>query len=296
MRQNHTDNERKLLSRINDAEKEKVEALHLCEEMQRRLDDSTDRFRSQERSSESKLASALEQISKLQYELQQQQLISDSQIKALTDERHMSIQKLQSLGDENSRLSAELSGKCAAVVRLEDLNSEMQEKLSLTLNKLHGIMLDDSDSKESMLRLQREKAELASREQELVARLTMMDSSRHADHSVHNELKAVIARLEQEVIDVKRDRDSVFSELANSRQTISSLEMMCSTVRSESERIRTSLMEHVEQLDSRVKTLAEERDKLLASDREMKRKFEQSNELVMCVLQNLKVSFILLIP
>jgi len=83
------------------------------------------------------------------------------------------------------------------------------------------------------------------------------------------------------VIDVKRDRDSVFSELANSRQTISSLEMMCSTVRSESERIRTSLMEHVEQLDSRVKTLAEEREKLLTSERELKRKFEQSNELVM---------------
>jgi hypothetical protein len=281
MRQTHTDNERKLLTRINDAEKQKAESLQLCEEMRRRLDESSGRVQSLERSSESQLAIARERISQLEFDLQQQQSLSDLQIKSLSEERNVVLLKSQSLAEENSRLSSELLNRGAAVTRLEDLNREMQGQLSVTMNKLHSIMLEEGDAKDSMLRVQREKADLAAREQELVSRLTSLDSSRHAEHAVHNELKAVIGRLEQEVIDVKRDRDSVFSELANSRQTISSLEMMCSTVRSESERIRTSLMEHVEQLDSRVKTLAEEREKLLSSERELKRKFEQSNELVM---------------
>ena len=294
MRQTHTDNERKLLTRINDTEKEKAEALQLCEDMRRRLDESTDRFRSQEHSSESQLASAREQISQMQFELQEQLSRSEFQVKSMTEEANSNSHRLQSLVEENSRLSSELSNKSAAVNRLEDHNREMQGQLSVTLNKLHGIMLDEGDAKESVLRVQREKADLATREKELLGRLAALDSSRHAEQSVHLELKAIIGRLEQEVTDVKRDRDSCFSELANSRQTISSLEMMCSTVRSESERIRNSLMEHVEQLDSRVKTLMEEREKLVASEREMKRKFEQSNELVMCVqmFALLAVSFI----
>lgn len=203
------------------------------------------------------------------------------QIRSLSEERNSAFLKLQALEDDNARLSSELMSRNAAVTRLEELNREMQGQLSVTLNKLHSIMLDEGDAKDSAQRAQREKAEFAAREQELVSRLAAFESSKHAEQSIHSEFKAVIERLEQEVIDVKRDRDSVFSELANSRQTTSSLEMMCSTVRSESERIRTSLMEHVEQLDSRVKTLSEEREKLLTSERDMKRKFEQSNELVM---------------
>ena len=281
MRQTHTDNERKLLTRIHDAEKEKAEAQQLCEEMRRRLDESTERVRLLERSSDSQLACEREKNAQLEFQLQQQQSTSELQVKSLNDERGAMSAKLQSLVEEHSRISSELLSKSASAARLEDLNRELQGQLSVTLNKLHAIMLEEGDAKESMLRVQREKADLAAREHELVSRLATMDSSRHTEHSIHNELKAVIARLEQELIDVKRDRDSVFSELANSRQTTSSLEMMCSTVRSESERIRTSLMEHVEQLDSRVKALAEEREKLCTSEREMKRKFEQSNELVM---------------
>ncbi len=281
MRQTHTDNERKLLTRIHDAEKEKMEASQLCEEMRRRLDEATDRVRLLERSSESQLASERERITQLEFELQQQQGLSELKMKSLHEELNSMSLKIHPLEKENARLSSELLSKSTAVARLEDLNREMQGKLSETLNKLHAIMLDEGDAKETMLRVQREKADLAAREHELVSRLSTLDSSRHAEQSIHNELKAIIARLEQELIDVKRDRDSVFSELANSRQTISSLEMMCGTVRSESERVRTSLMEHVEQLDSRVKALLDEREKLLTSEREMKRKFEQSNELVM---------------
>ncbi len=282
MRQTHTDNERKLLTRISDAEKQQAESLQLCEEMRRRLDESTDRVRLQERSSESQLSSARERISQLELELQQQQSASELQVRSQSEERSSMSLRVQALEEENSRISSELSRKSANLTRLEELNREMQGQLSVTMSKLHSIMLDEGDAKDSMLRVQREKADLAAREQELVSRLAVLDSTRHAEHSIHNELKAVIARLEQELIDVKRDRDSVFSELANSRQTTSSLEMMCSTVRSESERIRISLMEHVEQLDSRVKTLCDEREKLLTSERDMKRKFEQSNELVMC--------------
>lgn len=281
MRQTHTDNERKLLTRINDAEKQKAESQQLVEEMRQRLDESTDRVRSQERASESQLASARERISQLEFELQQQQSDSSLQIRSLSEERNSASLKLHALEEDNARLSSELLSRNAAVTRLEELNREMQGQLSVTLNKLHSIMLDEGDAKDSAQRAQREKADFAAREQELVSRLASLESSKHAEHSIHSELKAIIARLEQEVIDVKRDRDSVFSELANSRQTTSSLEMMCSTVRSESERIRMSLMEHVEQLDSRVKTLLEEREKLLTSERDIKRKFEQSNELVM---------------
>ena len=281
MRQTHTDNERKLLTRINDAEKQKAESQQLVEEMRQRLDESTDRVRSQERASESQLASARERISQLEFELQQQQSDGSLQIRSLSDERNSASLKLHALEEDNARLSSELLSRNAAVTRLEELNREMQGQLSVTLNKLHSIMLDEGDAKDSAQRAQREKADFAAREQELVSRLASLESSKHTEHSIHSELKAIIARLEQEVIDVKRDRDSVFSELANSRQTTSSLEMMCSTVRSESERIRMSLMEHVEQLDSRVKTLSEEKEKLLTSERDMKRKFEQSNELVM---------------
>jgi hypothetical protein len=281
MRQTHTDNERKLLTRISDAEKQKNEAAQLCEEMRRRLDESTDRVRLQEQSSEFQLSTARERVSQLEFELQQQQSVNELHMKSQSEERNSMSLTIQALQEENSRFTSELLSKSAALTRMEDLNREMQGQLSVTLNKLHVIMLDEGDAKDSMLRMQREKADIAAREQELMSRLAALDSSRHAEHSIHNELKAVIGRLEQELIDVKRDRDSVFSELANSRQTTSSLEMMCSTVRSESERIRTSLMEHVEQLDSRVKTLSEEREKLLTSEREMKRKFEQSNELVM---------------
>jgi hypothetical protein len=281
MRQTHTDNERKLLTRIHEAEKEKTEALQLCEEMKRRFDETSGRVHLLERSSEAHLASERERISQLEFELQQQQGLSELKMKSLNEERNSIALKLQPLAEENSRLSSELLSKSASVTRLEEQNRELQGQLSVTLNKLHTIMLDEGDAKETMLRMQRERADLAAREHELVSRLSSLDSSRHAEQSIHNELKAIIARLEQELIDVKRDRDSVFSELANSRQTISSLEMMCGTVRSESERVRTSLMEHVEQLDSRVKALVDEREKLLTSERELKRKFEQSNELVM---------------